>query len=526
MVWAMQLSSPHRAFLGRLGHHPVVRVMLLWAWLPRAALAAVVPTGGPTEPTHAAEASLRQALAHPGLRGARLGVAVQRLDTGEHLFAHDSQAQLIPASNVKLITSAAALSILGADYQFKTEFLGNVDAVGNIESDLTVVGYGDPYLLPERISYLVSRLYFMGVREVHGDVVVDDAYFDPSTRMAQGWQEDLTSNAYMAPAGALSVGFNAVMVHVLPGLGNAPWARVMVDPQQAYAQVTGTVATVDGGMPTRLNVDVAPRGNSSAVRVSGNISRSDPGRAYWRRIDNPPMFAGEVLMQALRKQGIAVAGQVRGRKNKPSAPVLLTALSPRLSELLLPLNKYSNNFMAMQMALVLGAHRYGAPATWNKAAQALQNFLADDVGIQKGSYTLGNASGLHSVNRLSAAQLLRLLRHMHDSPALACEFTNSLAVAAGSGTLAERMVGGPAAHLLRAKTGTLSKASALSGYLTTHEGVPLAFSLLVNNYRHIAEVWAAQDGFAEAMAKLKLSSAADPSSNDVPSTMAEEGEQR
>ena len=502
---------------------PRQRALTTQVFWAAVALWASPALGAASEPPAAkAPQALEQlggALKHPGLKGAQLGVAVQRLDTGASVFAQGGDSQLIPASNVKLITSAAALSALGPDYQFKTELLGTLNAAGDVQGDLTVVGYGDPYLLPERVTYLAARLYFMGVRHIHGDLVLDDSYFAPDTRMALGWQEDRTSHAYMAPAGAVSVGFNALMVHVLPGLGDSPTARVMTDPEQAYARVQGRIATVERGT-TRINVDVLPQGSSSVVRVSGQIVRSDPGRAYWRRIDNPPVFAGEVLRGALERQGIHVAGKVRARKAAQEAPVLLTALSPRLAELIGPLNKYSNNFMAMQVALVLGAHRFGAPATWDKAARALGSFMADRVGIAPSSYTLSNASGLHSVNRLSAKQLVRVLAHMHAEPTLACEFMGSLAVAAGSGTLQDRMLGGPAAHLLRAKTGTLTRASALSGYITTQEGVPLVFSMLVNNYRHIADVWAAQDTFAEALACLKLEGPAMLRSQPLP--LAEE----
>jgi D-alanyl-D-alanine carboxypeptidase/D-alanyl-D-alanine-endopeptidase (penicillin-binding protein 4) len=211
-----------------------------------------------------------------------------------------------------------------------------------------------------------------------------------------------------------------------------------------------------------------------------------------------------VLRCALLQVGIRVHGDVvRSTAARPGMPLLYTAQSPPLAELLGPLNKYSNNFMAMQLALVLGAHMFGAPATWPKAHRAITTFMAQQVGVPTASYTLANASGLHSLNRLSAAQLVRLLRHMQRQPALATEFTASLAVAAGSGTLQERMLGARAAHIVRAKTGTLTRASALSGYATAANGVPLAFSILVNDYAHLAAVWAAQDALAEALAALR-----------------------
>jgi D-alanyl-D-alanine carboxypeptidase/D-alanyl-D-alanine-endopeptidase (penicillin-binding protein 4) len=450
------------------------------------------------------QAQLRPLLQHPGLKNARIGVVVGRLDTHETVFTQGADDLLVPASNVKLFTTAAALSHLGPDYQFKTEILGRVNPDGTVASALALRGYGDPYMTPERLGFVASRLYYMGVRHIQGDLVMDDSYFAPSTRMAQGWQEDLTSHAYMAPAGALSVGFNAMMVHVLPAkVGSGP-ATIMLDPTPGYGKVTGAVATVSAG-PTRINVDVWPQGRSSTVRVSGQIAAKDPGRGYWRRIDNPPQFAGEVFKQTLQQHGITVSGNVCVGPTPQDLPLLYTALSPRLGELLGPLNKYSNNFMAMQVALVLGADRYGAPATWAKAAQAMDSFLTEKVGLTPGSYTLRNASGLHSVNQVTANQVMRVLRYMYASPIHSVEFNASLAVAAGSGTLQDRMLGTPAAHRVRAKTGTLAKASALSGYVMTYGGVPLVFSLLVNNYRHIADVWAAQDRFADGLATLVLS---------------------
>ena len=451
--------------------------------------------------------SLQRTLAHPGLSGAKVGVAVARADSGEPLFDRGGTEQLIPASNVKIVTTAAALTALSADYQFKTELYGAMDQTGHMAGDLTVVGYGDPYLVPERLHYLASRLYYAGLRAVDGDLVVDDHYFAHDARMAFGAEEDRTSHAYMAPAGALSAGFNALMVHVLPGATLGAPAQILLDPEQGYARVQGRINTV-ARVTQPLTVDVMPQGAQSVVRVAGQIAHTDPGRAYWRRIDQPALFTGALLRAALIKQGIEVRGRVRRGTLVAQEPLLYTARSPRLAELLGPLNKYSNNFMAMQVALTLGAQTYGAPATWDKAHRALAQFMADHVGIAPGSYTLKNASGLHSVNRMSAAQLVQVLGHMHKDPTVNYEFIASLAVAAGSGTLQDRMLGTPAAHRLRAKTGTLMQASALSGYVTSRDGTPLCFSMLVNNYRHIALVWAAQDAFADALAQLNLQEAA------------------
>ena len=430
----------------------------------------------------------------------QLSVQVVRLDTNEVLFSHRPHDLLVPASNAKLVTTLAALDGLTPDFQFNTDVYGAMDANGVIAGDLSIKGYGDPYLVPERIWYLATRLKMRGVRDIKGALVVDDTYFDPHDRIANGWREDHTTRAYMAPAGAVSAAFNAIMVHVLPSPIPGEDARVVLDPEQGYfTGIDGRIATVDG-VPGRAEVDVVGR----RVRVSGSVERNLGPHAFWRRVDDPPQFAGEVLAQALRSAGISFSGPVVVAAMAQSEAPLLSFESPRLGDLVVPLTKFSNNFMAAQLALTLGAAQFGGPATWHKAHRAIDAFLRRKLGFLPGSYQMQNASGLHSVNRLSAQQLVRLLAFARRQPRYAVEFTNSLPAAAGYGTLAERMHGSQAAFRVRAKTGTLSIASSLSGYAQTADGVPLAFSFLCNRYRRVDDVWAAQDRFAETLACATL----------------------
>lgn len=446
---------------------------------------------------------MRVLLDEPALRRAKVGVEVVRVEDGAQLYTHAAETRFIPASNVKLLTTAAALAYLSPDFQFYTDVFGQMDANGRVTGDLIVRGDGDPYLIPERIWYLASRLSFLGVREVAGDIVVDDSYFQ-GERMALGSEQDHTSAAYMAPSGALSVGFNALMVHVVPAVIAGEPARVSIDPMSNYGTVRGTVHTVATGRSS-VQVSVVPDTHAgSIVQVSGRIRVGDAGRAFWRRVDNPPIFAGHVMRSALGQVGIRVAGGVRTGTVPAGTARLLQYSSPRLAELLVPLNKYSSNFMAMQVALALGAKRFGAPGTWDKAHRAIEAFLADDVQIARGTYVLNNASGLHDVNGLSPHQIVQLLSYMQRQPQMSYEYVTSLAVGASSGTLQDRMLASPASHLVRAKTGTLTQASALSGYVTTRDHHTLAFSFLVNHYRHIHEIWAAQDKFAALLADLNL----------------------
>lgn len=456
----------------------------------------------PARPASPAELgdAVASVLQDPALQGAQVGLHVVRLDDGAVLYSHNADDLLVPASNVKLITTAAALHYLGPDYQFPTDVHADWDAHTGVAKRLVVKGYGDPWLIPERLWYLASRIALRGVHELRGDLVVDDTHFEGS-RWEQGGEDSHSSYAYLAPAGALTVGFNALLVHVTPALTAGQPARVALDPGSDYARVHGRIQTVRRER-TSILVSVRPERDRSVVEVSGRINIDDDGRSYWRRVDNPPVFAGELLKAYLKQVGVRVTGRVVEDVLPADMPKLVSLTSPSLAELVGRVNKHSNNFMAAQLARAVGAHVAGAPGSWEKGKVAIERFLAH-LGVEPGSYELHNASGLHDVNRFSARQIIRVLDYMYQQPDLRPEFVASMAVAGGTGTLNERMLNTEAASVLRAKTGTLSMASSLSGFVTTRGGETLGFSFLVNGFKsRIDNVTRAQDQLGALLASL------------------------
>jgi len=264
--------------------------------------------------------------------------------------------------------------------------------------------------------------------------------------------------------------------------------------------IENTTRTTKRGR-THLVVEVVPKDGRSLVKVSGRIALGDKSRSYLRRIDFPAAFAGAVLKQSLEELGIQMTGQVITGTVAAEAKRLAHLSSPRLSDLVNRVNKYSNNFMAEQIAFAAGASQHGAPATWAKAQRAITQFAHEVVGWKPGTFQIGNASGLHDVNYFSTQQVVQLLAAMHRDPRLAPEYITSMSVAGKSGTLSGRMSATDAAGILRAKTGTLRIASALSGYTQAKDGEALVFSILINGYRtSIDEIWAAQDEMGQALA--------------------------
>lgn len=459
---------------------------------------------------------LEQLLNGPALAQAQIGAHVVRLSDGQEIYSKNPDTLLVPASNVKIFTTAAALYHLGADYHFTTEVFGDLETDGTIPGALFIKGRGDPSIVPERLWYLATRLVNLGVKQIRGDIVIDDRFFS-GDRMANGWEQDRTSSAYMAPMGAVSLGYNALLIHVLatkPGSA----ARILQDPPSDYAEIQGTVQTVARGR-SNVIVDVLPYGNKSIIRVAGQITAHENERAYWRRIDNPPFYFGEVLKTMLLQLGIKVRGQIKtAALPEPPPAKLVTLSSPRLAEIVDKINKYSNNFMAEQIIRSMGAELHGAPADWPKAEQTMATFLENAPGIKKGTYTFRNGSGLHDVNRFTTRQTTQVLAYMYRQPKLRPEFVASLAIAGGAGTLAARMRESDTAYLLRAKTGTLSIASALSGYVTTRDGETLGFSIYINDYKSpIQEVWQVQDEIGGTLAAFEFKTRPNTALGSAPS---------
>ena len=446
-------------------------------------------------------ASLNKVLSSRALEGAEVGLFVQRVSDGSILYSHQADQLLIPASTIKLFTSAAALTTLGPDYRFTTQLYGVPPKDGIIEGDIYLKGNGDPWLVPERVWSFLNRVYFQGIREITGDLVVDDSHF-AGPPFAKGWEQDDSASAYMAPAGAVSIGFNSIQVHVLPNPESDQPATILIEPPSDYAEIEGTITTTSEGS-TNLKIDVVDHKDGSKIVIGGQISEVSGPRTYWRRIHNPALHSGAVVLTQLSKLGIKVKGKVRTGTVPEDSHELVEFTSPRLADLLNKVNKYSNNFMASQLARAFGAQILEPPGSWEKGKKVLAQFLQDNVGILEPTYQIENASGLHDVNRVSVRQVGKLLTYMYEDPALRTEFLNSLAVAGGTGTLSERMQDTDASYLLRAKTGSLSVASALSGYVYAKNHEPVIFAMIVNHYKHgLEKVWETQNALGEILAKI------------------------
>jgi serine-type D-Ala-D-Ala carboxypeptidase/endopeptidase (penicillin-binding protein 4) len=422
---------------------------------------------------------LRQVLSALATQGplatARVGIEVVSLVDGSVVYALHGDELLNPASNVKLVTAAAALSRLGADFRFETEFL--LDGATAERPRLYVRGKGDPTLTTERLYQVAGELKHLGLHEV-SDIILDESYFD-AERLAPGFEQETTDRPYTAPTGALSLNANTVAIYIRStGAGSRP--AVEVDPPSDYfSVVNGALGTASRAR--RVSVSSELDGEKQKVVVRGTVPPSGESVVY-RRIDAPPFYFGQTLKSLLEQRGVHVRGKVRLGTVPERTKLLYVAQSDTFDLVLKRMNKTSNNFTAETLMKVLGAEAKGVPGTTAKGVLATEEFLEHDVGLPRGSYVLKNGSGINDTNRFSPAQLARLLETMAERFPVAAEYLSSVPIGGKDGTLKWRFEGSDVAGRLRAKTGTLENVCALSGLVQTAGGETLAFSILVNDF--------------------------------------------
>jgi D-alanyl-D-alanine carboxypeptidase/D-alanyl-D-alanine-endopeptidase (penicillin-binding protein 4) len=432
---------------------------------------------------------LSAALAHPGLRGAAVGALVVRADDGRVLFDQGGDRLLTPASNLKILTTLAALATFGPTYQFTTTIYADtpLSADGSVGS-LAVRGGGDPALTSEEWWRLAADLYRKGLRRVRGDLILDDTYFDQQ-RWNPAWG-GVSARAFHAPVGALAANYGSFAVEVQPARPGTP-LQIGLDPPVAFFELVDHTKPGSGA----LGVERQDDGERDRIVVSG----APPSSAVtiFRSVSDPARYAAAVFRMQLAAQGIAVDGKDRIGAVPATFREMLAFAGKPLADTIRLLMKYSNNNIGEMLVKDLGAAQSGAPGTWdNGVAAARQRLIA--LGLSPDGFQTVDGSGLSARNRVSPRTFVDALRIARASFAFGPEFESALPIVGRDGTLKSRAPG--AMDAIRAKTGLLDGAAALSGYAHTRAGTDLVFSLIVNDYqRGDPDAMAGIDGFALAL---------------------------
>lgn len=411
----------------------------------------------------------------PESRGMSVGIAVYNLTTKQYLYAYQKDKLFVPASNLKLFVTLAALEQLGPDYRFRTEMYatGNLTPSGVLQGDLVIKGYGDPSFSPDDLAALVEKLREVGVKRITGGILVDESYFD-DVRLGPAWMWDDEVYGYSAQLSGLSLNKNTVTLTITPNgnIGAAP--TLTVTPANDYVTIHNKLTIVEG-----KDVDLTYerlRGQNT-ITVSGTIGAQAEGVEEPLALDDPALFVGNVLKHQLVAAGISLDPGVSVEKVRlAEGSPLATHYSQPLAALIVELNKESDNFYAETLLKTLGAERKGEGSF--AAGREVVAEVLRDANIVAG-YQQVDGSGLSRLNLVAPDHLIQLLAYVQEQ-GYAQFFESSLPIAGVDGTLENRFRDTPAANKLIAKTGSMSGVNGLSGYVTAANGDKLAFAILMN----------------------------------------------
>jgi D-alanyl-D-alanine carboxypeptidase/D-alanyl-D-alanine-endopeptidase (penicillin-binding protein 4) len=419
-------------------------------------------------------------------------VLVRSLNTGDTLFEQNARTLLMPASNMKVVTTAAAGETLGWDRTFTTTLVaaGPIEK-GVIKGDLVVVGSGDPSLggrptAPGAaiLDTWAAELSAKGIVAIQGRVIGDDRVFE-AQGLGRGWAWDDLSASYAAPVSGLGFNEHTVQVTIAPGAAVGDYGSVDVRPAGSGLAVTNTVST--GAKDSPLTVDVDRAGGTSVLVVTGSIPQGRAPVARTVSVDSPTrMFAG-ALRRALSVNGIPVSGEATDVRSLAAPPdlshatTLITHVSPTLAHIGKVTLKVSQNLYADTLLRQMGCAPSASPCT-TRAGLATVSRVLEQWGIKPGTYIMADGSGLSRYNYLTPELLVTVLTRMHTDARHRGPFFEALPIAGIDGTISARMRDTKAQNNAHAKTGSIANARALSGYVTTLGGEMLVFSIIANNF--------------------------------------------
>lgn len=456
-----------------------------------AALAAVFP---PPALAGADDAALRQRL-DEHLKTASeadvsLGIMVIDVDSGNVLFLHKPAAPLVPASNMKLATTAAALLELGPDFKFRT-------VIGTLGDDLVIFGGGDPNLSGRFFDgdpaapfrQWATVLKNRGITHIKGDLVIDDSLFD-NQWLHPRWPQNQYQHWYMAPVGALAANDSCIDVTISPAADDGRPADITLSPPTSYFDLQGAITTRRG--KTNNPTLYRPR-NSRTLRLGGTVPLSSRPQTYNRTVDDPGLFAATVIADTLRSEGITIGGNVVRRRVYSDSwtfpanfKTQLIHVSP-LSASVNVCNTRSQNFYAECIMKLLGALAGDAgdgaagikrQGSWASGAKQVERALRQ-AGVDTDGCIFDDGGGLSDGNRLTAQATVEILKTMAKSdhwPA----WRDSLAQPGDPRGTLRNWSNDALAGRVFAKTGFLNTSRCLSGYIIHEDGRRLAFSILAN----------------------------------------------
>jgi D-alanyl-D-alanine carboxypeptidase/D-alanyl-D-alanine-endopeptidase (penicillin-binding protein 4) len=419
------------------------------------------------------------------------GVDIRSLDSGERLYARDADRLMMPASNMKIVTLATAANVLGWDHRFTTtiETASPIEG-GVLKGDLFVRGGGDPSINAREgraaavMAEWAAALRTAGIERIDGRIIGDDQAFD-NEGIGAGWAWDYLQFGYAAPVGALQIDEDLATLTVSAGARTRDSADVRLTAGSGL-RLVNHVAT--GAAESASDISYRRSLDEPVLEVTGSIALGALAIERTVAVVNPTVFFAQSLKDYLISRGLAVSGpavdldEVAAEFTAPGPErrVLVSTKSPPLRDIATVLMKVSQNLYAETLLKATGASR-GGLGTAEGGLTAVRATLTS-WHIPEDGYIIVDGSGLSRYNYLAPSTVIAILEHIYKDESQRQPFLATLPIAGKDGTISARLRKTRAEGNALAKTGSISNARSLSGYLKTRDGETLVFSILANDF--------------------------------------------
>ncbi|MCH8032798.1 MAG: D-alanyl-D-alanine carboxypeptidase/D-alanyl-D-alanine-endopeptidase [Bacteroidetes bacterium] len=412
----------------------------------------------------------------------QIAIEIFDLTEGKSLFSHNNKLLLHPASNMKLLTSAAGLVFLGPEYKFTTTLYYNGVAEGvTLYGDLYIVGGLDPDLTLNDLDSLVQALKSLEIRFITENIYADISIKD-SIYWGRGWMWDDNPDPGAPMLSALNINNNAIEVFVtgnkvgLPGI-------VSLKPETQFVKIENHSVTVPSTVPGNLNITRDWLNGKNTLFIEGQVRLGEviDTSAHSNKLNllKPEKYFLTLFKEHLEKEKIYSYGEL-DIKTLPSGSIYLAEINRSLAKVLINLNKESDNLSAEMLLYALALKDSAAPAVAKNGIGIIKS-LIDSVGLDPNDYSLADGSGVSRYNLVSTELLIELLKYMYKHSEF-YPYYNSLSIAGVDGTLKKRMKNTKAENNVHAKTGTLAGVSSLSGYVSAKNGNLITFAIMIQNF--------------------------------------------
>lgn len=431
-----------------------------------------------------------------------VAIDIYNLTTKKSVYQKNNKLVLHPASNMKIFSSAAGLLYLGKDYEFETAFYTNGTILnGELLGDLCIKGGFDPDFVSDNFSYIISAFKEMGINRINGNIAIDIDRKD-SLYWGSGWMWDDDPSTDFPYLSSVNINDNAIKVSVKPGLLNEP-AVIEVIPNTNFVRIINTSITTIGNK-NRIIVTRDFINRSNEIIIKGEIGVNASRFVNEINIINPDEYFLVLLKETFENNLIEVTGKFGLGSFDYSLLSHLLSVKRPYKDVIVNLNKMSDNLSAEMTILALSEKYFSLPASTEKGLKLVDSLILA-AGFRPNNYRIVDGSGVSHYNLLSAELTLGVLKlFYYKYPELHQILENSFPFAGIDGTLRNRMKSSAAQNKVKAKTGTFSGVSTLSGYAYAQNGEVFAFSIYIqNHYQKSQRVHEIQNKICEILASYK-----------------------